>query len=188
MVFAFGTLVLAVLFLDAGITGRSLAEVVRGELSRGRGLASFAGISIPDIQLAASPNAQASPTTTSYDTPPGAGSAQGTASFDGKTVAAVAIPYLEFARAHGWRGTVTSGYRTPEYSESLCRNMCGAPSCPGRCAGRSSNHSGTSRTHFAIDVSDESTFGQLMARPDAPQPKIFNNLPADRIHFSPTGG
>ncbi len=54
----------------------------------------------------------------------------GVATFDGKPVAAWMKPYLDWARAHGWQGTLNSGYRTPEYSEHLCREMCGAPSCP----------------------------------------------------------
>lgn len=182
MVFAFGILVIATLYLVAGFTGRTLAEVVRGEVGRGFALAN---ISLPSIELQAAP---ATGTPVSLDSPPGVATAQGTANFDGKTVAAVAVPYLEFARANGWRGHVTSGWRSPAYSESLCQTMCGAPSCPGRCAGRSSNHSGTSPTHFAIDVSDETNFGRIMNLPGAPQPRIFNNLPSDRIHFSPTGG
>ncbi len=46
------------------------------------------------------------------------------------------------ARAAGaWAGSLISGYRSPEYSTQLCENICGAPSCPGLCAGASSNHS-----------------------------------------------
>ena len=85
----------------------------------------------------------------------------------------------------GWSGTVTSGYRTPEYSESLCFDMCGAPSCPGTCAGRSSNHSGKVYPRGAIDVSDEATFGAIMRRLGNP---IKNSLgPADPVHFSVSG-
>jgi hypothetical protein len=191
VVLGFGIIVLAALLLNAGIKGRTLGEVLRGEI--GRGFA-FADIKLPTIATLAAGTSGTGGTggTDSGDGLGGieGGGGVGTAKFDGKVVAAVAIPYLEFARAHGWNGTVTSGYRTPEYSEALCRQMCGAPSCPGRCAGRSSNHSGLTSTRFAIDVSagSETTFGQLMARPDAPRPRIFNNLPSDRIHFSPTGG
>ena len=39
----------------------------------------------------------------------------------------------------------------------------------------------------AIDVSDEARFAELMAACPY-SPRIFNNLSADRIHFSATGG
>jgi hypothetical protein len=39
----------------------------------------------------------------------------------------------------------------------------------------------------AIDVSDYVRFGELMKRcPHSP--RIFNNLPSDRVHYSSTGG
>lgn len=94
----------------------------------------------------------------------------------------------EFARKHGWVGHITSGYRDPAYSESLCYRICGAPSCSGTCAGRSSNHSKPSvAAGSAIDVSDYYNFGRIMARSDCPGPRVFNALPRDPVHFSITG-
>jgi hypothetical protein len=111
----------------------------------------------------------------------------GVTTFDGRPVAAAFVPYLVSARARGWRGTLVSGYRDPGYSESLCRRMCGRPSCPGRCAGRSSRHSQKTIWTGAIDVSDYATFGRLMA--SAPQsPHIRNTLGRiDPVHFSAAG-
>lgn len=114
--------------------------------------------------------------------------ADGVTTFDGVPVAVVAVANLRFARRHGWQGKLNSGWRDPAYSESLCYRMCGAPSCPGRCAGRASNHAGKTASQFAVDVSDYVRFGQLMARSDAPGPRIFNALGAqDPVHFSPSG-
>ena len=111
----------------------------------------------------------------------------GVATFDGRPVAAWLEPYLVWARANGWRGTINSGYRDPAYSEGLCREICGAPSCPGRCAGRSSNHSGRVRPAGAIDVSEYAQFGELMRRCPL-KPRIFNALGArDPVHFSASG-
>jgi hypothetical protein len=88
---------------------------------------------------------------------------------------------------HGWKGTLNSGWRDPAYSEKLCIAMCGAKACPGRCAGRASNHSGSTKPMGAIDVSDYGTFGQLM-RQCPISPRLFNALgPADPVHFSATG-
>jgi hypothetical protein len=112
----------------------------------------------------------------------------GVATFDGRPVAAWVQPYLVWARQNGWKGTLTSGWRDPAYSEHLCLNMCGRPSCPGKCAGRTSNHAGSVKPAGAVDVSDYVTFGHLMAR--CPYtPKLQNRLGAkDPVHFSVSGG
>lgn len=106
--------------------------------------------------------------------------------FDNKPCAAWLIPYLQWARDRGWRGVLNSGWRDPVKSEGICMDMCGAPSCPGRCAGRLSNHSGSVKPKGAVDVSEYTHFAQLMA--SCPySPRIFNDLPNDRVHFSATG-
>lgn len=111
----------------------------------------------------------------------------GVALFDGKPVAAWLKPYLDWARKNGWQGTLNSGWRDPVYSEQLCKRICGAPSCPGRCAGRTSNHAGSIKPAGAVDVSDYIRFGQLMARCPL-QPRIHNALGAqDPVHFSVSG-
>lgn len=111
----------------------------------------------------------------------------GVTTFDGVPCAKAAVPYLAWARQHGWRGRLNSGYRTPAYSESLCLRMCGRPQCPGRCAGRATNHAYAIPKRFAIDVSDYGTFGSLMARCPI-TPHIVNHLGAqDPVHYSPSG-
>ena len=109
----------------------------------------------------------------------------GLATFDGKTVAAHFIPWLIKIRARGvWSGYVVSGYRTPAYSQSLCYGMCGAPTCPGTCAGIYSSHSQYVNPYGAIDVSDYYTFASEARAVGAP---FFNDLPYDRVHFSYNG-
>lgn len=94
------------------------------------------------------------------------------------------IPWLDKSWEAGWRGVVNSGWRDPAYSESLCRAMCGAPSCPGRCAGRASNHAGSEYPNGAVDLTDQYTFAAVQFRIGSP---LRNNLPADRVHFSVSG-
>jgi hypothetical protein len=110
----------------------------------------------------------------------------GVATFDGRPVAAWMKPYLTWARKHGWHGTLSSGWRSPEHSEHVCRQKCGAPKCAGTCAGRSSNHVGRVRGQGAVDVTHADEFARLM-RTCPYSPRIFNDLPADRMHFSATG-
>jgi len=114
----------------------------------------------------------------------------GVTTYDGRQVAKWLVPYLRYARQHGWRGTLNSGWRDPVYSEHLCYVMCGAPSCPGRCAGRSSNHSGSSPGHGAVDVSDYGTFGRIMASMPLPggAHRLYNALGSrDPVHYSASG-
>lgn len=110
----------------------------------------------------------------------------GVGKFDGIPVAKAAIPILQWCRQNGWHGHLVSGYRTPAYSESLCFAMCGHPTCPGRCAGRSTNHAYAQPDRFAVDVSDYVTFRSVVARCPL-QPHIHNSLPIDPVHFSPSG-
>jgi hypothetical protein len=106
--------------------------------------------------------------------------------FDGKSLVEDLAYWLERARKDGgWNGYLVSGYRTPEYSEQLCYQICGAPSCPGRCAGRSSNHTKTSYPGPAADVSDYVNCERALAKVGAP---YFNNLPYDLVHMSRSGG
>jgi hypothetical protein len=120
------------------------------------------------------------------------------ATYDGKMIAAYLVPINDWARKTGyngvkWHGNVVSGGRTAAYSEHLCESMCGRPSCPGRCAGTSSNHVGNNPKATpcgAEDVSDYRTFNYLMGHCPFDKlnaPRIFNNLPIDPVHFSPRG-
>lgn len=110
----------------------------------------------------------------------------GVGTFDGVPVAKCAIPVMRWCRDNGWKGRLVSGYRTPEYSEHLCKVMCGRPTCPGKCAGRNTNHAYKGPDRFAIDVSDYYNFGSVVARCPV-KPRIHNSLPQDRVHFSPQG-
>lgn len=91
----------------------------------------------------------------------------------------------EVRKAGRWKGRLVSGWRDPKYSESLCYNMCGRPSCPGKCAGRASNHSGVWYPRGAIDVSDYWTFRNECSRLGN---GLRNGMPSsDPVHFSVSG-
>lgn len=96
------------------------------------------------------------------------------------------VNWLQKSVDKGWDGRLNSGWRDPAYSESLCYAMCGQSSCPGMCAGRSSNHSQIGPPNWgAIDVADYDKFGRIQKEIGSP---LFNALgPQDPVHFSPTG-
>lgn len=112
---------------------------------------------------------------------------------DGHEVPIWIAEILLAARSTGaWGGVVISGVRTPAYSEQLCLNMCGAPSCSGMCAGRSSNHacppSGEGVPYEgAVDVTD---YYGLRHYCEAHAPQLRGGgqvLPRDLPHFSHVG-
>ncbi len=110
----------------------------------------------------------------------------GVATFDGKQVPAWMVPWLEKSRKAGWGGYVISGWHSPAYSTSLCIAMCGAPTCPGRCAGAGSNHSGSTYPAGAIDVdvAHASQFESIQFKIGSP---LRNYLAYDPNHFSVSG-
>jgi hypothetical protein len=111
----------------------------------------------------------------------------GIVTFDGKPLAAWIARDLRKIREMGWDGYVLSGYRTPEYSESLCFSMCGAPSCAGRCAGRSSEHSQFVEPRGAVDV-DPGHAAQAIAMLRNIGSPLHNAIgPSDPNHLSSSG-
>lgn len=104
--------------------------------------------------------------------------------FDGKSLVEDLAYWLYKARQNGWSGYLVSGYRTPEYSRQLCQNMCGADSCPGKCAGMASNHAKTAYPGPAADVSDYVNCERVLYAIGAP---YSNDLPYDLVHMSRSG-
>jgi hypothetical protein len=104
--------------------------------------------------------------------------------FDGKRCAAWIAVWLVKVRSHGVAFSLTSGYRDPAYSESLCYRMCGRPRCPGKCAGSSSNHSGIYFPHGAADVTNFWAVRAKLRQLGAP---LTNHLPYDPVHVSNSG-
>lgn len=113
--------------------------------------------------------------------------ASGFATYDGKTVPAWMVQWLEKSRDAGWTGIVVSGVRTAAHSVSLCIAMCGQPACPGTCGGVNSNHNMEPNEGFpegALDVSDFTRFESIQWQIGSP---LRNDLPNDLVHFSVSG-
>ncbi len=99
-----------------------------------------------------------------------------------KEIADWIIPVLAWAAAHGWSGTVTSGYRT--FYEQAQLNAAGAFSAP---AGLS-NHETTKYPGGAVDVTNPSQLISVLRSYPGPLKLIGGVLgPVDPEHFSATG-
>lgn len=184
MTLGYSLFTLGALMVATGIQNLSVADILAGRRSGDR--ANLLGSDVTDQGFPhAAGNAIGDVGKVTSAVASGGKHAKGVADWNGTQVAAWMVPYLKQAKAHGWDGCIESGYRDPAYSEKLCYNMCGAPSCPGTCAGRSSNHSGKVYPAGAIDVCNPASF-QAAASKIKGFP-LKNDLPADPVHFSYTG-
>lgn len=105
--------------------------------------------------------------------------------FDGKSCVEDLAYWLDLIRDKGrWAGVLVSGYRTPAYSTQLCYNMCGHPTCPGRCAGASTNHAKRTYPGPAGDVTDYFRCEDALIDVGS---GYHNNLPYDLVHMSKSG-
>lgn len=118
---------------------------------------------------------------------------EGLVTYDGHQLPGWIAEINDEARKSGeWTGSVISGVRSPEYSEHLCIIMCGAPTCPGRCGGRSSNHACPPtgkgvKYEGAEDVTDPEGLRQFCRKHNKPLRGGGEVLPADLNHFSHEG-
>lgn len=110
--------------------------------------------------------------------------------FDSKPCVEDLAYWLYRARTEGaggqkWLGVLVSGWRSPEYSEQLCFGICNHPTCPGLCAGRTSNHTKLTYPGPAGDITDYIRGEEVLIDLGS---GYFNNLPRDLVHMSHSGG
>lgn len=115
-----------------------------------------------------------------------AGTHGGTATFDGKPVASWIKPLLEYGREHGWKGTVTSGYRSDAEQKRIYDSGVRPAAKPKAYGGGGSNHSRTGFLQGAVDVSDAATLDRILR---AKHSRLKFAGAKDPVHFSvPRGG
>ncbi len=110
----------------------------------------------------------------------------GVGSFEGVPVDLWIIPILKWAKAHGWDGSVTSGYRTPE--EQMAAAEAYGLGHYGPAGPLGSNHVKTAYPGGAVDVSDPAGLAAVLARyPRRPNLVWGGPVMGDEVHFSATG-
>ena len=122
-------------------------------------------------------------TTTSVKTTGGTSSsaptsAKGVAKFDGKPVAAWIAPALQWARQHGWKGTVSSGYRSYADQQRIYNSGVRPAAKPG-----TSNHEFTAFPGGAVDVTDPQGLAALLQRSPFAGKLVWAGS-KDAVHFS----
>lgn len=111
------------------------------------------------------------------------GASKGVATFEGKPVAAWIKPALQYARQHGWKGTVSSGYRSFGEQKRIYDSGVRPAAVPG-----TSNHEGTAFPRGAVDVSDAQQLAAILQNSPYRRRLIYAGA-KDPVHFShPHGG
>lgn len=157
----FAELLGAVILGVAAVTGSSLGSVVRGQPDRTKTSAA------PSSSPGAAPSSS-----------PGAGTSAGTAQFEGHTVAAWIVPVLTYARAHGWTGQVTSGYRSYDQQKSIYDSGVRPAAVPG-----TSNHEETEFPGGAVDVTNASQLSAIIKASPFASLLVWAGS-KDPVHFS----
>jgi tail lysozyme len=103
---------------------------------------------------------------------------KGTDKFEGHTVAAWIAPVLQYAREHGWKGQVNSGFRSFADQQRIYNSGVRPAAKPG-----TSNHEGAEFPRGAVDVSDAQQLSDIIRR------SKYRNLlqwagSKDPVHFS----
>jgi hypothetical protein len=124
------------------------------------------------------PGVQRPPGSKAGTAPPA--SVKGTAMFEGHRVAAWIVPELEYARAHGWKGEIQSGFRTFADQTRIYNSGVRPAAKPG-----TSNHEGADFPRGAVDV-DRASAPQLAAilrKKPGGSPLVYAGS-KDPVHFS----
>lgn len=103
---------------------------------------------------------------------------KGVAQYGGKPVAAWIAPILAYARQHGWRGTVTSGYRSLGQQTAIYNSGVRPAAKPGQ-----SNHEMTAFPGGAVDVSDAQQLSAILLRSPYARALVYAGS-KDPVHFS----
>lgn len=102
----------------------------------------------------------------------------GTANFEGKTVAAWIKPILKYARAQGWTGSVSSGYRSFAEQTTIYNSGVRPAAVPG-----TSNHEGSDFPRGAVDVTEPEQLSQILRGSKYAKTLIYAGA-KDTVHFS----
>lgn len=105
----------------------------------------------------------------------------GLVTFDGKKVASWIAPLLEYARDKGWKGTVTSGYRSDAEQKAIYDRGTRPAAKPISEGGGGSNHSRTGFLQGALDVTDPAALDRILKRKHS---RLKYAGAKDPVHFS----
>jgi hypothetical protein len=89
---------------------------------------------------------------------------QGLVAFDNKPVASWIAPILDYARQHGWQGSLNEGYRTDRQQAGIYNSGVRPAAVPVSLGGGGSNHEGKGWPAGAVDVSQAQQLSNILSR------------------------
>jgi hypothetical protein len=107
----------------------------------------------------------------------------GVVKFDGKPVAAWIAPALEYARKHGWSGSVNSGYRSDAEQKRIYDSGVRPAAKPRAYGGAGSNHEFQAYPGGAVDVSAAQQLAAILAHSRWAGKLVWAGS-KDPVHFS----
>jgi hypothetical protein len=110
---------------------------------------------------------------------PGAKLPAGLTTFDGKPCAKWVAQELEWARKHGWKGSLTSGYTRLIGLTTVCSETNGPCATPGK-----SNHQGKRFPKGAADVTNPQELDAVLSHKAGRRLKYTGKSIGDEPHFS----
>lgn len=129
-------------------------------------------------QEAAAPSSEAAKSAAAPAQASSGAMAKGLAHFDDKPVAAWIAPILAYAQAHGWKGSVESGYRSKAEQERIYNSGVRPAAVPG-----TSNHEGTEFPRGAVDVSEAQQLSSILQHSPYAKALVYAGS-KDPVHFS----
>lgn len=102
----------------------------------------------------------------------------GVGEFEGTNVAGWISPILQYAREHGWKGAVNSGFRSLEDQTRIYNSGVRPAAKPG-----TSNHENPNFPGGAVDVSDAEQLSQILANSPYKKKLVWAGS-KDPVHFS----
>jgi hypothetical protein len=106
------------------------------------------------------------------------GKVTGVGDFEGTKVAGWISPILQYAREHGWKGSVNSGYRSFQDQTRIYNSGVRPAAKPG-----TSNHEGTEFPRGAVDVSDAAQLADILSKSPYRKRLVWAGA-KDPVHFS----
>jgi D-alanyl-D-alanine carboxypeptidase len=103
---------------------------------------------------------------------------KGVTTFDNKPVADWIAPILKYAQAHGWTGTVNSGFRSFAQQKQIYDSGVRPAAVPG-----TSNHEGTQWPAGAVDVTQAQQLSNILLHSPFARALVYAGS-KDPVHFS----
>lgn len=175
MTYGFALLTMGTLLVYSGWSNNSIADVLKGlgaNRTSGAGDTGFVSL-LTGAGNAVKPGSGGEGEATSGHTP------KGLTTFDGVQVCKWIAAELQWARDHGWNGSLTSGYRSKQHQTEVCATGVTPCAKPG-----TSNHEGKRFPKCAANVTEPEQLDKVLSKKVGRKLHYTGKSIGDIPHFS----